>query len=63
MTPDVPGAAHTFVVRARREHGGRLTGVVEQVRTGAKRQFDGSDTIGEVIEHLLDSDDRKPLAQ
>jgi len=48
----------TFIVRASRDRSGRLRGVVERVRTGAKERFSGADGIGTLIERLLDADDR-----
>jgi hypothetical protein len=52
-----------FVVRARREAGGRWVGIVERARTGEKRRFEGVDEIGSIIADLLDqelTDRRQP---
>jgi hypothetical protein len=46
----------TFVVRAARDPDGRLTGVIERVRTGEKRRFEGPDAIGRLIEQMVDAD-------
>ena len=43
------GAAMTFIVRLSPANGGRLTGVVERVRTGEKHRFDGLDDLGAVL--------------
>ena len=56
MTTDLPGAPHMFVVRARREAGGRWVGIVERARTGEKRRFEGVDEIGAIIADLLDAE-------
>ena len=47
----------TFIVRATRDHAGRLRGVVERVKTGAKERFTGADGLGGVIERMLGSDE------
>jgi len=43
----------TFIVRATRDHGGRLRGTVERVKTGAKEPFTGADDLGVLIEKML----------
>jgi hypothetical protein len=43
----------TFIVRASRDHGGLLRGIVEHVKSGAKESFRGSDTLGEVIDKMV----------
>jgi hypothetical protein len=58
MTTEPSGAVITFIVRASRDRAGRLCGVVERVRTGAKERFSGADGLGIVIERMLDSDGR-----
>ena len=58
MTTDLPGAPQMFVVRARRQTGGRWAGIVERARTGEKRRFDDVDEIGRIIESLLDADNQ-----
>jgi hypothetical protein len=44
----------TFVVRAARDPNGRLSGVIERVRTGEKRRFEDPDAIGRLIERMVD---------
>jgi hypothetical protein len=44
----------TFVVRLSRVAGGRLSGVVERVRTGEKARFNELDALGAVIARMLD---------
>jgi hypothetical protein len=39
----------TFIVRLGPARGGRLTGVVERVRTGEKHRFDGLDHLGAIL--------------
>jgi hypothetical protein len=46
---DTPASGVTFIVRLSPVHGGRLTGVVERVRTGEKQRFDGLDSLGAVL--------------
>ena len=48
-----PRDTATFIVRASRDHGGLLRGIVEHVKTGAKESFRGSDTLGGVIDKML----------
>jgi len=43
----------TFIVRISQSRTGRLEGVVERVKTGAKRRFDGSEAIGVAIEEMV----------
>ena len=43
----------TFIVRISQNRRGRLQGVVERVKTGAKRRFDGSEAIGVAIEQMV----------
>jgi hypothetical protein len=64
-TPDSAGAAEdgalvmprSFLVRVRRAASGAVTGVVEAVRTGEKRPFEGTGAIGPVIDTMLDLPD------
>jgi len=49
----------TFIVRATRDRGGRLRGIVERVKTGAKEPFTGADGLGGVIERMLSHDARE----
>jgi hypothetical protein len=59
MTTDSSGTAVTFIVRASRDRSGRLRGVVERVRTGAKERFTGADGVGVLIERMLEAEDRE----
>ena len=59
MTTDPSGPVVTFIVRANRDRAGRLRGVVERVRTGAKERFTGADGLGVLIERMLEADDRR----
>ena len=43
----------TFLVRVRRDASGAVTGVVEVARTGEKRRFVGTGSIGQLIDVLL----------
>ena len=47
----------TFIVRATRDRGGRLLGIVERVKTGVKERFTGTDGLGGVIERMLGAED------
>jgi hypothetical protein len=49
----------TFIVRATRDRGGRLRGIVERVKTGEKRRFTGVDGVGGLIERMLGTDPEK----
>ncbi|HEV8673530.1 MAG TPA: hypothetical protein VGX21_05740 [Methylomirabilota bacterium] len=42
----------TFVVRLSRDEAGRVTGIVERVRTGEKERFEGIAAIATVIAHM-----------
>lgn len=46
----------TFIVRITRDEAGRLTGVVERVRTGEKARFDGLDGIAAAIARMVAAD-------
>jgi hypothetical protein len=43
----------TFIVRATRDRRGRLRGVVERVKTGAKEPFTRAEDVGGLIERML----------
>jgi len=43
----------TFVVRLTRDKVGRITGVVEQVKTGLKVRVEGLEALGRVIGEML----------
>jgi hypothetical protein len=53
MRRDPARAVVTFIVRTSRDPGGRLSGVVERVRTGEKERFTGSDGLGRLIERMV----------
>jgi hypothetical protein len=46
-----------FIVRLEDDDLGRLTGVVERVRTGAKARIDGLDGLGDVLAAMLAGDE------
>jgi hypothetical protein len=43
----------TFIVRAARDRGGRLRGVVERVKTGEREPFARAEDLGTLIERML----------
>jgi hypothetical protein len=43
----------SFVVRAAADNAGRLTGIVERVRTGEKHRFEGEEALGRIIARLV----------
>lgn len=43
----------TFVVRLTRDEVGRLSGVIEQVKTGRKVRVDGVEAMGRAIEEMI----------
>jgi hypothetical protein len=57
MTTEPSRVVVTFIVRASRDRAGRLRGVVERVRTGAKERFTGADGLGPLIERMLEGED------
>jgi len=44
----------TFVVRLTRDEVGRITGVIEQVRTGLKARVEGLDAVGKAIGEMIE---------
>jgi hypothetical protein len=46
----------TFVVRLSRDEAGRLTGIVERVRTGEKERFEGLASVATVIARMVEAD-------
>jgi len=44
----------TFVVRLTRDEVGRITGVIEQVKTGLKVRVEALDAVGKVIGEMMD---------
>jgi hypothetical protein len=49
----IEGSGMTFVVRLTRDKVGRITGVVEQVRTGLKARVEGLDAVGRAIGEMI----------
>jgi hypothetical protein len=47
------GEYTTFIVRIWQDDAGRMSGVVERVRTGEKLQFHGLDTLSRAVASLL----------
>jgi len=45
----------TFVVRLTRDEVGRITGVIEQVKTGRKTRVDDLDAVSRAIGEMIDS--------
>lgn len=58
MSDETSGTAVTFIVRASRDARGRLRGIVERVKTGAKERFTDADGLGGVIDRMLGADGR-----
>ncbi len=53
-----PGEYTTLIVRIRRDDAGRLSGVVELVRTGEKVRFYGLETLSRTVTSLLSTTER-----
>jgi hypothetical protein len=49
----IEGSMMTFVVRLTRNKAGRITAVVEQVKTGLKTRVEGVEPIGRVIAEMI----------
>jgi len=49
----IEGSKMTFVVRLTRDEFGRITGVVEQVKTGLKVRVEGLNAVGQAIGGML----------
>jgi hypothetical protein len=47
------GSKMTFIVRLTRDEIGRITGVVEQVKTGLKTRVEGLDAVGPAIGDMI----------
>ena len=45
----------TFVVRLTRDEVGRITGVIEQVKTGRKARVESLDAVSRTIAEMIDS--------
>jgi hypothetical protein len=56
-------APTVFIVRARRDATGRLTGVVERVATGEKARFQGSASLADLIQQMLPRPRESPRGQ
>jgi hypothetical protein len=52
----------TFVVRLARDEGGRVTGIVERVRTGEKARFESVAAIAAVIARMVEADHTRSKA-
>ena len=52
-SPEHIGEYTTFIVRIRHDDAGRLSGVVERVRTGEKVRFHGLETLSQAVASLL----------
>jgi len=50
---DGGAAPMTFLVRASLDRGGRVRGIVERVKTGAKVTFTGADALAAVIDRMV----------
>jgi len=46
----------TFIVRLSRDAAGRVTGIVERVRTGEKERFEGIASVATVIARMVEAD-------
>jgi hypothetical protein len=53
MEPEDLGEYTTLIVRIRQDDAGRLSGVVERVRTGEKVRFHGLETLSRAVASLL----------
>ena len=49
----IEGSLMTFIVRLSRDKAGRITAVVEQVKTGLKTRVEGVEPIGRVIADMI----------
>lgn len=47
----------TLILRLEVDEAGRVLGVVERVRTGEKERFLGYPMLGDVVRHLIETDD------
>jgi hypothetical protein len=61
MTSDDAGRYRTtFIIRVERDAEGRVTGVVERVRTGEKTRVETLADVGRVLSAMLARDDDRP---
>jgi len=56
INAEAMGSTVTFVVKAARGADGRLTGVIERVRTGEKHRFEDPDAVGRLIARMVDDE-------
>ncbi len=54
------GLRMTFIVRVSLDESGQLRGIVEQVKTGRKQQFDSADAICRIIERPVEAEHERP---
>ncbi len=50
----------TFILRLSRDETGRITGIVERVRTGEKERFEALDTLARVIDRMVANEAENP---
>jgi len=48
----------TFIVRILQNEAGKLSGVVERVKTGEKQSFEGLEALGELIAGMMEKEQR-----
>jgi len=53
----------TFVVRLARNEAGRVTGIVERVRTGQKERFEELGAIAQLIARMVEADQAQKEAE
>jgi len=53
-----PGEYTTLIVRIRQDDAGRLSGIVERVKTGEKVRFYGLETLSRAVASLLSTTER-----
>jgi len=49
----------TFIVRVSPADTGRLTGIVERVRTGERQRFRGPANLGQIVQRLAQGEQRR----
>lgn len=60
MQEEDPGARVTFVLRLVRDRAGRVSGVLERVRTGEKARVAGLDGVTAALAKMLDRETGAP---